>query len=77
MSITLNSEWIEPRDPEDQSHWDAALRSHQFKIGMFAHPIFVNGDYPEVMKSMLKIDLIILWLTLKIEPPFLYISRTV
>ena len=52
VSITLNSEWIEPRNPEDQEHWDAAIRSLQFKLGMFAHPIFINGDYPDIMKGI-------------------------
>lgn len=51
MSIALDGEWYEPRDPEDEEHWDAALRAMQFKLGWFAHPLFVDGDYPQTMKS--------------------------
>ena len=51
VSITFHTEWMEPRDPENQDHWDAAIRAIQFKLGWFAHPIFIDGDYPEIMKS--------------------------
>jgi lactase-phlorizin hydrolase len=23
----------------------------QFNLGVYAHPIYVNGDYPEIMKT--------------------------
>ena len=52
VSITFSSDWAEPRDPESQEDKDAAWRSMQFKIGWFAHPVWVNGDYPDIMKSM-------------------------
>nr|XP_020500398.2 lactase-phlorizin hydrolase-like [Labrus bergylta] len=50
ISITINSDWAEPRNPYKQEDVDAAKRYLQFFIGWFAHPIF-NGDYPEVMKK--------------------------
>jgi len=51
VSITLNTEWFEPLDPESPEHWDAADRYIQSEFGWFAHPIYVNGDYPELMKG--------------------------
>ena len=50
ISITLDSDWKEPASdsPEDI---EAAERSMQFKLGWFANAIYVNGDYPEVMKT--------------------------
>ncbi|KAM7335854.1 hypothetical protein ACRRTK_004347 [Alexandromys fortis] len=51
ISITINSDWSEPRDPSKQEDVEAARRNVQFMGGWFAHPIFKNGDYPEVMKT--------------------------
>ncbi|NWI84755.1 LPH hydrolase, partial [Pitta sordida] len=51
ISITINSEWAEPRNPHKQEDIDAARRFMQFYLGWFAHPIFKNGDYSEVMKT--------------------------
>ncbi|CAG5121823.1 unnamed protein product [Candidula unifasciata] len=51
VGITLNCDWYDPEDPSKQSDIEAADRAIQFFIGWFAHPIFVNGDYPEVMKE--------------------------
>jgi len=48
--MTLFSEWKEPYDVNNPSDVAAAERAVQFNIGWFAHPIYVNGDYPEVMK---------------------------
>ncbi|XP_064620975.1 lactase/phlorizin hydrolase-like [Lineus longissimus] len=49
IGITLNTGWSEPKstDPKDV---EAAERALQFDFGWFAHPILINGDYPEVMK---------------------------
>ncbi|XP_072032581.1 cytosolic beta-glucosidase-like [Amphiura filiformis] len=51
IGITLPSDFIEPFDRSDPADIDAAERSLQFGLGWFAHPIYINGDYPEVMKT--------------------------
>ncbi|TKS67588.1 Lactase-phlorizin hydrolase [Collichthys lucidus] len=53
ISITINSDWVEPRNLYKQEDVDAAERYLQFFIGWFAHPIF-NGDYPELMKTIIR-----------------------
>ncbi|XP_035995500.1 lactase-phlorizin hydrolase [Fundulus heteroclitus] len=53
VSITINSDWSEPRNPYKQEDIDAARRVIQFYIGWFAHPIF-NGDYSETMKTIIR-----------------------
>ncbi|OWK00146.1 LCT [Cervus elaphus hippelaphus] len=47
-------DWAEPRDPSNQEDVEAAKRYVQFMGGWFAHPIFKNGDYPEVMKTRIR-----------------------
>ena len=47
VSMTLNVDWKQPFT-ESPADIEAAERSMQFKLGWFAHPVFVNGDYPEV-----------------------------
>ncbi|XP_012581092.1 PREDICTED: lactase-phlorizin hydrolase [Condylura cristata] len=54
ISITINSDWAEPRDPTNQEDVEAARRYVQFMGGWFAHPIFKNGDYNEVMKTRIR-----------------------
>ncbi len=51
ISITLNTDWKEPFNDES-INVDAAERARQFSLGWFAHPIFLNGDYPEIMKTV-------------------------
>ncbi|XP_071507223.1 lactase/phlorizin hydrolase-like [Diadema antillarum] len=51
VGITLNSDWSEPYDRTNQTSLDASDRALNFNIGWFAHPIFINGDYPEIMKT--------------------------
>ncbi|KAL0964060.1 hypothetical protein UPYG_G00317830 [Umbra pygmaea] len=53
ISITINSDWAEPRNPYKQEDIDAAQRFVQFYIGWFAHPIF-NGDYSDTMKTVIR-----------------------
>ncbi|XP_032335258.1 lactase-phlorizin hydrolase isoform X1 [Camelus ferus] len=54
ISITISSDWAEPRDPSNQEDVEAAKRYVQFMGGWFAHPVFKNGDYPEVMKTRIR-----------------------
>ncbi|KAM6178322.1 lactase/phlorizin hydrolase [Rhynchocyon petersi] len=54
ISITINSDWAEPRNPTNQEDVEAARRYVQFMGGWFAHPIFKNGDYSEVMKTRIR-----------------------
>ncbi|XP_078795584.1 lactase/phlorizin hydrolase isoform X4 [Oryzias latipes] len=53
ISITLNSDWAEPRNPYKQEDIDAAKRYMDFFLGWFANPIF-NGDYNEPMKRIIR-----------------------
>ncbi|NXA96488.1 LPH hydrolase, partial [Melanocharis versteri] len=54
ISITINSDWAEPRNPHSQEDIGAARRFLQFLLGWFAHPIFKNSDYNEVMKRRIR-----------------------
>ncbi|KAM9364867.1 lactase/phlorizin hydrolase-like [Pholidichthys leucotaenia] len=53
ISITVNSDWAEPRTPYQQEDFDAARRVLEFYLGWFSHPIF-NGDYSEIVKSRIR-----------------------
>ena len=46
-------EWPEPKDTNNPDDVRAADRYIQLKFGMFANPIFGNGDYPDVLKDQL------------------------
>lgn len=46
----MNCGWSEPKDPNNANDIAASNRAIEFDLGWFAHPIFVNGDYPDVMK---------------------------
>jgi lactase-phlorizin hydrolase len=49
IGITLNVGWAEPEDPYNPDYLEASERDIQFNLGWFAHPILVNGNYPQVM----------------------------
>lgn len=53
VGITLNINWAQPKNTSDPAHWAASNRAMQFELGWFAHPILVNGDYPQVMKDQI------------------------
>ena len=46
----MESSWEEPYT-DSAEDIEAAERANQFKVGWIANPIFVNGDYPQVMKD--------------------------
>lgn len=53
VGIALNSDWAEPKSSK-QEDVAAADRYLQFMLGWFAHPIFVDGDYPATLKSQIE-----------------------
>jgi len=54
IGITLNVDWAEPRNPDDQADVDASETNLQFNLGWYAHAILKNGKYPDIMRT--KID---------------------
>ena len=60
VGITLNVDWYEPAVFNATEHVEACETKMQFFAGWFANPIFVNGQYPEIMRkkvfSKFKID---------------------
>ena len=50
VGITLNVGWSEPLDLYNPDDLEASERASQFDVGWFAHPIYISGDYPDVMK---------------------------
>ncbi|KAK3085076.1 hypothetical protein FSP39_023890 [Pinctada imbricata] len=54
LGITLSCGWSEPRNRSDPADRAASDRALQFDCGWFAHPIYVNGDYPQVMKDQIE-----------------------
>ncbi|CAH1269388.1 LCTL [Branchiostoma lanceolatum] len=51
VGLALSCTWGEPKDPRNADDVTAAERFFDFNVGWFAHPLFVNGDYPDVMKE--------------------------
>ncbi|KAM3938178.1 cytosolic beta-glucosidase-like [Leptodactylus fuscus] len=51
VSIALDSDWAVPLDPKSMDDKEACDRYLQFRLHWFANPIFIDGDYPAVMKS--------------------------
>ncbi|TSK92928.1 Lactase-phlorizin hydrolase [Bagarius yarrelli] len=53
VGISLNSDWAEPKDSASLQDVEAADRYLQFMLGWFAHPIFVDGDYPALLRKQI------------------------
>ncbi|XP_028285147.1 cytosolic beta-glucosidase [Parambassis ranga] len=51
VSLAINSDWLEPLHQDSNEDVAAVERDLAFTLGWFAWPVFVNGDYPEIMKS--------------------------
>lgn len=52
VSIVLNSDYHFP-ETNVQADMKAAERGMAWTLGWFANPVYVNGDYPEVMKTLI------------------------
>ena len=52
VSIVLNSDYHFP-EKNEEDFLKAAERGMAWNLGWFANPIYVNGDYPEVMKTLI------------------------
>ncbi|XP_063777761.1 cytosolic beta-glucosidase-like [Pseudophryne corroboree] len=51
VSIALNSDWAEPLDPNSLADKEACERYITFNLHWYAKPIFIDGDYPTLMKT--------------------------
>ncbi|XP_048094415.1 lactase-phlorizin hydrolase-like [Alosa alosa] len=54
VGIALNSDWAEPLNTASPQDIEAAGRYLDFMLGWFAHPIFVDGDYPVKLKTQIE-----------------------
>lgn len=52
VSIALSSHWIKPQSMTDKNIKECQ-KSLDFVLGWFAKPLFIDGDYPESMRSNL------------------------
>lgn len=50
ISIALNSDFVQPRDPNNPDDMAAAERGLLWRMGMYADPLFF-GDYPKEMRD--------------------------
>ena len=46
VGITLNTNWFEPLDDNNDDDKEIAEASLQFRLGLFASPVF-TGDFPQ------------------------------
>ncbi|KAI3376463.1 hypothetical protein L3Q82_016929, partial [Scortum barcoo] len=51
VSLAINSDWFEPSRAGCAEDVAATERCLAFTLGWFAWPVFVSGDYPEIMRS--------------------------
>lgn len=50
VSLAINSDWLEPLRAGCGEDIAATERHLAFTLGWFAWPVFVTGDYPEIMR---------------------------
>lgn len=53
VGIALNSDWAEPNNSASVQDVEAAERYLNFMLGWFAHPIFIDGDYPVLLRNQI------------------------
>ncbi|EGV98978.1 Cytosolic beta-glucosidase, partial [Cricetulus griseus] len=53
VSLPLFFCWLEPSDPNSVLDQEATKRAINFQLDFFAKPIFIDGDYPELVKSQI------------------------
>lgn len=53
VSLSLFFCWLEPADPNSVLDQEATRRAINFQLDFFAKPIFIDGDYPELVKSQI------------------------
>uniref|UniRef100_G3UH20 Glucosylceramidase beta 3/pseudo n=1 Tax=Loxodonta africana TaxID=9785 RepID=G3UH20_LOXAF len=51
VSLALFYAWEKPADPDSATDQEASRRAIAFHLDFFAKPIFIDGDYPEVVKT--------------------------
>ena len=54
ISITLDASWPEPYTSAKEDH-QAAIRYLEFTLGLFAHPIYIDGDFSPIVKHQVLI----------------------
>jgi len=53
VGITLNTDWAEPKEPQNPDHQKASDRFMRFNYGWFANAILKDGKYPEDMRTLI------------------------
>ncbi|KAM9331566.1 cytosolic beta-glucosidase-like [Gastrophryne carolinensis] len=53
VAIVLNSDWAEPLNANSVEDKEAAERYLIFSLNWFANPIYIDGDYPALMKTVI------------------------
>ena len=49
----MNTDWVQPITDSDKDH-QAAAAKNAFDLGHWAEPIYKTGDYPQIVKDLLK-----------------------
>ncbi|XP_061162615.1 uncharacterized protein LOC133171833 [Saccostrea echinata] len=54
IGISLKNSWFEPKRPTHPADIDAHRRKMEHTLGLFAYPIFVNGEYSPFLRRMIE-----------------------